>query len=151
MDSDDTISTLNDLIEASKDGEYGFRSSAEHIQTADIKQLFMRRAEDCRHAAAELAALVQQLGGTAEDSGSASGALHRGWVAVKSTLSGRSEKAILEEAERGEDTAMERYRSALERDLPPEARALVERQFSGVKLNHAEMRALRDKARITTS
>ena len=33
MDSKDVIKTLNNLIETSKDGEYGFRSSAEHAQS----------------------------------------------------------------------------------------------------------------------
>jgi uncharacterized protein (TIGR02284 family) len=149
--NDDTIDTLNDLIETSKDGEYGFRSSAETARATDLQQLFQRRAEECRQAAADLQAMVVQLGGAPEDSGSASGAMHRGWVAVKSKLTGYTDKAILEETERGEDLAMESYRKALASDLPPAARALVERQMEGVKRNHAQMRALRDQARAIDS
>ena len=151
MSNDDTIECLNDLIETSKDGEYGFRTSAEYLKSADTKQLFLRRAEECRQAAAELQGLVRQLGGSAEDSGSAAGAMHRGWVSVKGTLSGYSDKAILEETERGEDTAMESYRKALAMDLPPATRSVVERQFEGVKRNHAQVRSLRDAARATDS
>ena len=149
MSNDDTIDCLNDLIETSKDGEYGFRTSAEYLKSADTKQLFLRRADECRQAAAELQALVRQLGGSAEDSGTAAGAMHRGWVSVKGTLSGYSDKAILEETERGEDKAMESYRKALAMDLPPATRAVVERQFEGVKRNHAQVRSLRDAARAT--
>jgi uncharacterized protein (TIGR02284 family) len=147
MASNDTLDTLNDLIETSKDGEYGFRTSAEYLRNPEIKQLFMRRAEECRQGAAELQALVVQLGGKAEDSGSATGAMHRGWVAVKGSLSGYSEKAILEETERGEDTAMESYRKALATNLAPAVRSVVEHQFEGVKRNHAQVRSLRDQAR----
>jgi uncharacterized protein (TIGR02284 family) len=147
--NDDTIDTLNDLIETCKDGEYGFRTSAESARGADLQQLFQRRADECHQAAADLQSMVVQLGGTPEDSGSTSGALHRGWVAVKSTLTSYSDKAILEETERGEDTAMESYRKALASDLTPAARALVERQMEGVKRNHAQMRSLRDQARAT--
>lgn len=147
MARDDTLDTLNNLIETAKDGEYGFRTSAEYLRSPEIKQSFMQRAEECRSAAAELQSLVRSLGGDAETSGSASGAVHRGWVAVKGTLSGYSDKAILEETERGEDIALSAYRSALEEDLPPEVRSVVERQYEGVKRNHAQVRTLRDQAR----
>ena len=41
----------------------------------------------------------------AADSGSVAGALHRGWVDVKSMVTGKDEEAVLNEAERGEDHA----------------------------------------------
>jgi uncharacterized protein (TIGR02284 family) len=147
MSNDDIIDTLNDLIETSKDGEYGFRTSAEYLQDATLKQTFMARAEECRQAAAELQQLVLRFGGKAEDSGSAAGALHRGWVAVKGTLAGYTDKAILEETERGEDTALASYRKALDESLPPDVRVVVERQYEGVKRNHLQIRTLRDAAR----
>jgi uncharacterized protein (TIGR02284 family) len=152
MSNDDVIDCLNDLIETSKDGEYGFRASAEYLRDPAIKQTFMARAEECRQAAAELQALVTRLGGKAEDSGSAAGAVHRGWVAVKGTLAGYTDKAILEETERGEDTAMTAYRKALsEEALPADVRAVVERQYEGVKRNHAQVRSLRDQARAAAT
>jgi uncharacterized protein (TIGR02284 family) len=151
MSNDDIIDGLNDLIETSKDGEYGFRTSADYLRDPNIKQNFLSRAEECRQAAAELQALVVQLGGSAEDSGSAAGALHRGWVAVKGTLAGYSDKAILEETERGEDTALAAYREALEEPLPADVRAIVERQYEGVKRNHALVRSLRDQARAAAT
>lgn len=151
MSNDDIIDTLNDLIETSKDGEYGFRTSAEYLRDATLKQNFTSRAEECRQAAAELQSLVLRFGGKAEDSGSAAGALHRGWVAVKGTLAGYTDKAILEETERGEDTAMASYRKALDEALPPEVRVVVERQYEGVKRNHALVRSLRDQARAAAT
>ncbi len=151
MGNDDIIDTLNDLIETSKDGEYGFRTSAEYLRNEEIRLLFGRRADACGQAVRELQAQVVRLGGTAEDSGSVAGAMHRGWVAVKGTLAGYSDKAILEETERGEDVALERYRKALEQPLPADIRALVERQHEGVKRNHAQVRALRDQARAAAA
>lgn len=150
MQNDDIVDILNDLIETSKDGEYGFRTSAEVLKTPDTRALFERRAAECRQAASELQALVRQYGGKADDSGSATGAMHRGWVAVKGTLTGYSDKAILEETERGEDVALESYRKALENQLPTELRAVIERQYEGVKRNHAQVRFLRDQARASS-
>jgi uncharacterized protein (TIGR02284 family) len=73
------------------------------------------------------------------------GALHRGWVSVKTALSTQDDKAVLEECERGEDAAVARYRAALKATLPFEVRALIERQAQGARRNHDEVRALRDR------
>jgi uncharacterized protein (TIGR02284 family) len=147
MSQDDVIACLNTLIETSKDGEFGFRTSADQATDAQLKQLFLQRADECRDAATELQALVRDHGGTAEDSGTAAGAMHRGWVAVKSKLSGYTDLAVLEDVERGEDKAVGDYRAVLGKALPPGVRAVLERQFEGVKRNHAQVRALREQAR----
>lgn len=146
-----TISTLNNLIETCKDGEYGFEASSEHARDPQIKQLFLSRARDCREAAAELQTLVMQHGGKPEDSGTATGKMHRGWVAVKGKLAGYTDLAMLEETERGEDAALARYRAALKSDdLPPGVRSIVEAQLQGVQRNHDQIKVLRDQLRATT-
>lgn len=144
MDEDDLIDTLNDLIETCKDGEYGFRSCAENVDSRELATLFERRAEDCREAARELQEHVVTLGGDPDTSGSVSGALHRGWVAVRSTLSTYDDLAVLKECERGEDVAVTNYRKALEKPLPEPVRSLVERQYQGAKRNYEQVCALRD-------
>lgn len=149
MDNKDIIDTLNHLVSTSKDGEYGFRSCAEHVKRDDLKRTFSARAEECRQGAAELQALIRHNGGDPDEGGTATGAMHRGWVAVKGTLTGYSDLAMLEECERGEDVALERYRDALEQPLPPGIRLTVERQYEGVKRNHLAIRTLRDQARAT--
>lgn len=150
MDRDDVIDTLNDLIETCKDGEYGFRTSAEHLRNPETRQLFLRHAEECAGAANELQAFVAERGGKPEERGSAAGAVHRGWVALKSKLSTYSDLQILEETERGEDKAVEAYRKALGNELPDRVRSIVETQFQGVQRNHAEVRALRERERVAT-
>jgi uncharacterized protein (TIGR02284 family) len=140
-----TVSVLNDLIETSKDGEQGFLKAAEDATDPKLKTLFAGRADECARAVRELQARVVQLGGKPEDRGSVSGALHRGWVDVKSALSTRDNHAILAECERGEDVAKKRYRDALDKDLPADIRALVELQFQGVIQNHDRIRDLRDQ------
>ncbi len=147
MDIKDVIETVNDLIETSKDGEYGFRRCAERVEAPGLKQVLGRRADECQKAATELQTIISQLGGTAETGGSALGAVHRGWVSVRDVLSGNSDLAVLEECERGEDAALDRYRTALEDSLPPHVRNIVERQYEGVKRNHNQIRTLRNEAR----
>jgi uncharacterized protein (TIGR02284 family) len=143
------ISILNDLIETSKDGEKGFRTSAEDTRNGELKSVFVARAQDCAKAAADLQQLVTRLGGDPDTGGSVAGAVHRGWVNLKSTVTDRSDLAILEECERGEDVAKGRYRKALEADLPDDIRGIVQRQYDGVVKNHDQVRDLRDRYRST--
>jgi len=143
--NDDLIEVLNDLVEASKDGEYGFRVCAEHAKSPELKSLFVRRSEECQRAALELQDFVVQLGGEPEKRGSVSGAIHRGWVAVRAATAFDDDRSVLQECERGEDIAVRRYRKALEKPLPPDLAAVVERQYLGTKRNHDEIKLLRDR------
>ncbi len=147
MDTQDTISVLNDLIETSKDGEKGFRECAEDIKNPQLKTTMVQRAQDCATAAAELQQLVRSLGGDPETSGSMAGDLHRRWVDLKSMITGKDDEAILNECERGEDVALKSYRKALDKDLPAEIRVVIQRQFQGVQRNHDQVKALRDAER----
>ncbi|GAA0769136.1 PA2169 family four-helix-bundle protein [Ideonella azotifigens] len=147
MDKNDITKTLDRLVETSKDGEFGFQACAEHAKDAALRQSFLTRAADCRQAASELQSVIRTMGETPEDGGTAGGAMHRGWVAVKGTLAGYTDLALLEEAERGEDVALGAYRKALKEDLPADIRMLVQRQADGAQRNHDQIRALRDQAR----
>lgn len=145
--NDDVVDVLNDLLENSRDGEYGFRVCAEEVETSSLKTLFADRAAQCAAAASELSGLVVQYGGEPADGGTASGALHRGWVHVKAAVGANSEESILNECERGEDAALARYRKAIKAELPADVRAVVERQMAGTQKNHDQIRDLRNAAR----
>lgn len=150
-DNDEVIDTLNSLLESSRDGEFGFTECAEHVKAQDIKTLLLRHADECRGAAAELAGQIRQLGGEPDEGGTTSGALHRGWVSVRGTLSGYTDLAMLQECERGEDAALARYRKALkEEDLPSGIRAMIERQAQGAQRNHDQLKAMRDALKATS-
>jgi len=143
-------STLNELIETSKDGEKGFRKAAEDARNPELKSLFSTCAKRCADGARELQQLVRAAGGDPEKSGSVAGALHRGWISIKESVTSRDDKAILEECEKGEDYAKAQYKKALEKgDLPSDVRAVVQRQYDGVLANHNKVRALRDSYRTT--
>jgi uncharacterized protein (TIGR02284 family) len=146
MDRDDVISTLNDLIETSKDGEEGFRSCADNVKNPRLKIFFEEKAGRCREGAAQLQAIVREMGGDPERSGSTTGAMHRFWVSIRSTITRMDDHAILDECERGEDSAKQAYADALKEDLPGDVRRVIENQYREVKTNHDRVKELRNIA-----
>lgn len=141
------IETLLELVESCRDGDFGFTTCAEYTDSPRLKTLFYQRAQQCRDAAVEIGDHLLQLGATPTNHGSARGALHRGWVAVRGTLSGHSEQAMLDECERAEDMALGAYRKALKQTLPQAIEELLRRQRDLVQRNHDEIKALRDELR----
>jgi uncharacterized protein (TIGR02284 family) len=144
VDNDAVISTLNGLIETCKDGQLGFQQSSEGVERSDLKSFFSECSLQRSKFAGELQTLVQTLGGDPENSGSIAGSLHRGWINIKSAVTGKDEGAILNECERGEDIAKNAYKEALEGFLPDYMREVVQKQYQGVSAAHDRVKALRD-------
>ncbi len=151
VDHNDVIAILNELIEASKDGEAGFRSSAEHVDDVRLKEFFLRRSKAVGESVRELQALVTALGGVPVDATSIGGTLHRRWIDIKAALTANDHLAVLNETERGENVVLAAYRDALEIDLPPEIRAVVLRHLQGVKRNHNLVKHVRDIYTVETA
>lgn len=150
MTNDEIISTLNDLIETSKDGEYGFNTCAENVEDMQLKQMFMAAAQRCAEGANELREQVRLLGGDPDKHSSVAGTLHRAWVDIKAAITGKDEQAVLEECERGEDVAKKSYANALAKGLPASIQSIVQRQYQGVVENHDRVRDLRNRYRKVT-
>lgn len=144
--NDDVISTVNGLIETCKDGQEGYKQSAEGVQTSELKSAFYEFGQQRAQFVGELQTLVRELGGDPENSGSFSGALHRGWINIKSVVTGKDDAAILNEAERGEDVAKNAYKAALEQNLPANVVTVVQNQYSAIQTAHDKVRSMRDSA-----
>jgi uncharacterized protein (TIGR02284 family) len=139
---DETASTLNELIQTSKDGENGFRAAAESVEDSNLGHLFESYAQQRAEFAAELQLEVRRLAQDPVDTGHAAAALHRSWLDIKAGLTGRDEATIIAECERGEAAALEKYRVALEADLPSDIHMIAQRQFLEVQKAHEHIRSL---------
>ncbi|RKP44890.1 PA2169 family four-helix-bundle protein [Trinickia fusca] len=137
------IAVLNDLAETSKDSERDFRKAAGETLSRQLRPLFTSRANDCSHDALELGDIVARLGGRPHTHGTLTGALHRGWLDLRTVFAARDDREIIEERTKGEELARKHYREALDEDLPADVRLIVERQYRGVLYNHARLDELR--------
>ena len=135
---------INDLIEALKDGELGFRTAADDAVSEDLKRTFGDYSSQRADFSKTLQALVERAGEEPKENGSLAGTLHRGWINTKVAVTSRSDLSILEECERGEDSAVSTYREILAEPNLGTARDAIENQFSHIQTAHDHIKSLRD-------
>ncbi|MBA3510959.1 PA2169 family four-helix-bundle protein [Sphingomonas sp.] len=140
----DEISTLNTLIATLIDSVTGYEDSAANLDNSRLQQLFRDNARERQRVVEDLRAEVRRLGGNPEDDGSVLGKTHQRWLDLKAAVTGRDEKAVINETERGEDYLKEKFETALsEGSLSGETRAVVENAYQSVRKGHDQVSALK--------
>lgn len=150
MEKDKIVETLNNLIQSNKDAEEGFKTAADGVDDDQLNALFQELSSQRAHFARELQDVVKQYGEEPEEDGSITGSLQRGWLNIKTAVTGNDNEAVLNEAERSEDYAKDAYKDAMEKDLPQNVSEIVSRQYHLVKSAHDRVKALRDRARAAS-
>jgi uncharacterized protein (TIGR02284 family) len=136
-----------DLVETLKDGRDGFTAAAERLRGSDQPELaatMQRLAEQRAQFAGEIVAMGHDYGDDVDESGSAAGALHRGWLKVKDAVTGDDAGSVLGAAVTGEDHAVSEYDKALGEDLSDGFRSVLQRQHASVVAARDEVAQLQD-------
>jgi uncharacterized protein (TIGR02284 family) len=141
---EDTISHLNQLIETSKNGELGYKTAAEHVNNTQLKTVFQEYAKQRAQFVQQLQTEVGRIGGSPAASGSLTAALHRGWIDVKSALSGGDGSALVAACETGEAAAVATYERALDMDIAGDTRTIVDQQLQRIREAHKHMLRLKE-------
>jgi len=130
-------STLNDSVN-------GYRDAADNAEGSQFQQIFRDNASERERVAGELAGEVRRLGGTPDEDGTFMGKTHQAFLDLKAAVTGRDDKAIINEVERGEDYLKEKFETALADDkLTPESREIVERAYQSVRKGHDQISQLK--------
>lgn len=144
MNDKHDISVLNGMITTTLDSMKGFEDAAEDAESTRFAAMFADLARDRGQVVASLQAEVEGLGGKPESSASFLGAAHRSFMDLKQVLSGKNDKAIIEEVERGEDHIKAKFEDALrDTTLQPATLAVIREGFASVKAGHDQARALK--------
>ena len=140
----DEITILNTLIATTIDSITGYEDSAANIESDRLRDIFRQRADERQQIVEELRLEVRRLGGNPEDDGSFLGKAHQRFEDLKAAVTGRDEKAIINEVERGEDYLKNKFETALDSDhLSGESRAVVERAYQSVRAGHDQISQLK--------
>ena len=142
--SNTDVTTLNSLIATTIDSINGYQESADAVENPQFRELFQELARDRQQVLPQLQAAVARMGGNPEDDGTALAAAHRTFVDLKSAVTGRDDKAVINEVERGEDHIKDKYESALnDGDLSGECRQVVQQAYDSVRRGHDRVRDLK--------
>jgi uncharacterized protein (TIGR02284 family) len=147
MTKDKSVDVLNSLITINNDRIAGYETAIEEAEDQDLKSLFTRYIQDSRECLYELIAMVQKLGGKPDEGTRADGKIYRAWMDFKAMVTGKDRKTILSSCEKGEDVAVDAYEKALkDKDLSTNLTPIVTAQYNKIKMDHDEVRNLRDSA-----
>jgi len=145
----ETLELLNDLVLINNDRIEGFERAIKELKESgeggNLETSFLRFIDDSRRYKMEIGTEIQALGKDIEQGTSASGKLHRAWIAVKETFTGHDLHSLLEECERGEDAIKNAYEEALNGDvLPAYIIDMLDGQLQEILDAHDEIKAMRD-------
>jgi uncharacterized protein (TIGR02284 family) len=142
--NDSAVHLLNSLIETTLDSANGYRHAAESVEDPQLRSMFEQRAGQRMQITSELQREVRSFGGEPRTDQSTLGQLHNKFVDIKSAVTGHSDKAVIDEVERGEDFIKGKFESAFNgSDLPQQARDVVSRAFGSIKADHDEISRLK--------
>jgi len=128
MYTQDTIRILNGLIRACRDSEAFCRVSSRRRVGRELRALLRSRSEEWARLGDELQALVLLLNGEPALSGTFAASMRRGWLVVRSAFPGSAEAAVIEDWERTQNAAWQRYAEAMSGYLPERIRRTVSLQ-----------------------
>jgi uncharacterized protein (TIGR02284 family) len=142
----ETISSkLNDLLERTYDAEKGFKKAAENTEHTYLKRYFERKSLERQTFGVELKNEIRSFGETPEDSGSFEGAAHRTWMDIKALFSSDNDESMLEEAIRGENTALNDYNDVInDHGLPLSTQSILIRQRDAIASDLQAIKRLED-------
>lgn len=141
------IKHLNGLLEKSNDAVRGYKEAAEEVDTPALKTFLERNANTRQSFVQDLRQEVTSLGGDPEDDTSVKADMHRGWINLKTALSGNDDEAVLEECLRGEEAALKEYDDVLkDYDVPQGLRNKMQSQRDQIQQAYTELQSLEMQA-----
>lgn len=144
LESSADIRTLNSLTATTLDSMEGYIEAAKDTNGPRFGEIFTARASERRNVVEQLQCEVTRLGRTPEDDGTALAGAHRIFMNLKVAVSGRENKAIINEVERGEDHILRKFQIALkDTDLSIGTRAAIQDAFGSIRRGHDQMRDLK--------
>ena len=150
MDSQRVVKALGYLYKITEAGERGYMVAASNVSNRALKILFQTFAQQRANFKDELNVEIQRLGGHTRGRRSLDflGMVHRGRIDIFAALTigaENVEKVILKEVMVGERVALAAYENTLKKDLPPDIRDMVTRQYEEISKVVDQVRSLRGR------
>ncbi|HET9086197.1 MAG TPA: PA2169 family four-helix-bundle protein [Acidobacteriaceae bacterium] len=142
--NENTIKVVRSVIQVLRDGQQGMATIGSELKDEAAKHFCLEETHVRANYAAELTNELHRLGvPDVNETGTASGTVHRVWAELKSKLGG-GDHTLLETAEQGEDEAKRKYAEALQESLPGTVIDLLRHQQVHINQSHDIIRGFRD-------
>tara|TARA_B100001063_G_C16653784_1_gene497365 strand:+ start:333 stop:779 length:447 start_codon:yes stop_codon:yes gene_type:complete len=145
--SKEVSNKLNELLEKNYDAEKGYKLAAEKVKRQDLKSFFSQRAQERYDFGHELKSEIRNFGENPDKGSSLKGDVHRSWMNLKASLSNDKDESVLEEAIRGEKSAVEEYENILkEKEIPASTQNILMKQKNAIVASLNEVKTLEKQA-----
>ncbi|MEJ1221374.1 PA2169 family four-helix-bundle protein [Sediminicola sp. 1XM1-17] len=121
---------LQEIIDKNEDAIKGFQKAEENSKDVGIRNYFSARVKNRENFLKQLKnASPELILGNENIEGTTAGAAHRTWMDVKAFFSNDNDEAMLEEAVRGDKSAIEEYSEVLaETHIPARIKEILREQ-----------------------
>ncbi|MET1112430.1 MAG: PA2169 family four-helix-bundle protein [Allosphingosinicella sp.] len=137
MFNDHDVTVLNSLIETTIDSVDGYRHSAGAATSDTFTEMFRKRAEERQQVVERLRVKVVELGGTPEEEGGLLAKAHRQFLSLRDAVTGRDDKAVIAEVDRGESYLNGKWETALaDTELSAATQRLIRECYQSVRSGH---------------
>ena len=137
MFNDHDVTVLNSLIETTIDSVDGYRHSAGEATNPAFADIFRGRAQEREQVVARLREQVRELGGTPEEEGGLLAKAHRQFLSLRDAVTGRDDKAVIAEVDRGESYLNGKWEAALaDTELSAGSQRLIRECYQSVRSGH---------------
>jgi uncharacterized protein (TIGR02284 family) len=124
--------TIETLVQRLNDTADFYRTAARNARRPELKELFEARAEERRRFVDELAPAAEQVEvSVSDEAGAVGAALQRGLATIRAAMTLEQDQAdntLIGDSQGLEKELLDSYAAALATDLPPPARARLQRQ-----------------------
>lgn len=136
---------VHSLISINNDRVKGYELAANEAIDPDLKEIFIRYAENSRSAKTELMLILEETGNDATDGGTPLGTLYRIWMDIKAGISFGDRRTIIESCLIGERVGLERYNEVLSDaadDFTVDQYKTIYKQYIAMKEDHMTLISL---------
>ncbi|MGB3590476.1 MAG: PA2169 family four-helix-bundle protein [Nonlabens sp.] len=132
--TDEVAGKLNNLLEKNYDAEAGYKLAKDKVNSGKVKEFFNQQQQERYNFGHELKEEIRNYGGTPDKGTSFAADAHRAWINVKAAIAGDQEEAVLEEAIRGEKSAIEEYNEVInDSTLPASTKSILTKHRDNIQ------------------
>lgn len=148
MNNDKTVDVLQELNQFVNDRMEGYKHAAKVTKDPAHQSYYKDLINQSQKFSSEINSTISSMGGSSQNSTTTKGKIFRGWMDVKSAMTGSDEEAIIKSNLYGEEWAQKAYNDALDHrgELPQNVVQMVEKQKQASLATCERLRQMEESA-----